>query len=199
MRRRRRSPRSRLLLIVAALTSLVIGYYFGQYWQRRPLAGLSAVMYPAGQAVAYPDLPGLAPEEADATTPWRLFITADTGVPACREFLTHYAFVINRLAAAPSIQSRLRLTVLAYDQPDAAAIEAFAGGSGWAEVVSGAPAELDKLAGQLGILPAGDDWCGPLNDNAILVSPRRESWALIPREPAAIMARNIRTIIEFVE
>jgi hypothetical protein len=33
----------------------------------------------------------------------------------------------------------------------------------------------------------------------VLVSPRQEAWALIPHEAPAAMARNIRTIIEFVE
>jgi len=32
----RRSPKARLILILAALSSLVGGYYLGQYWQCRP-------------------------------------------------------------------------------------------------------------------------------------------------------------------
>lgn len=198
MRRRRRHPRSRLLLTLAALLSLVVGYYLGQYWQRRPLHDLSAVVYAAGRPIDYPVALGITDDPPSAPS-WRLFVTADTREPACRALLGHYAFVINRLAAAPRVQSRLRLTLLAYDRPDETTAAAFAGGSDWAEVISGTRADLDTLAGQLGILPTGSEWCAALNGNAILVSPRHESWALIPHEAPASMADSIRTIIEFVE
>jgi len=51
---RRRRPGIRLLLILAALASIIAGYYLGQYWQRRPLAELSARIYPAGRPVEFP-------------------------------------------------------------------------------------------------------------------------------------------------
>lgn len=197
-RRTRRGPGARLVLTLAALASLIVGYYLGQSWQRRPLDGLSAVVYPDGRKLDYPAGLGIADGDAEAGL-WRLFLVADTRRPACRELLRHHGFVINRLAPWPDVQARLRVTLLAYDRPDAAAITALRGGAEWLEVVSADSAALDRLAGQLGIQPAGPDWCSPTQANGILVSPQRRSWALIPHEDTAIMARNLQTIITFVE
>ena len=194
----RRSPKARLILILAALSSLVGGYYLGQYWQRQPLENLSAVVYPAGQQVIFPS--DLAIPGADHASPvWRLFLAADTREPACSQLLDHYSFVFNRLAARPSIQARLRLSVLAYDLPDAAAQHAFTAAREWVDVITGDQSRLDELSAQLGILPVGNGWCSGNQANASLVSPERRNWALIPHEQAAIMARNIGTIIDFVE
>lgn len=194
----RRGPGKRLVLILAALASIVAGYYLGQYWQRRPLAELTAVVYPAGRRIDYPADLGID-NDPGVSTPWRLFLAVDTGAPACSRLLRHYASVINRLAAWPEIQAQLRLTVLAYDRPDAAAVTAFSGGASWAEVLSAETQSLDRLSGQLGILPDPGNWCAETQANAILVAPDRTSWALIPHEQAAMMAHNIRTIIAFVE
>lgn len=193
----RRSPRTRLILTLAALASVIGGYYAGQYWQRRPLADLAAVVYPAGDPVEFPA--GLGLDGPDAPPLWRLFLVVDTRAPACRELLRHYAGVVNRLAAWPKIQERLRVSVLAYDRPDAAAVTAFSGGAGWVEVFSADPATLDRLGGQLGLLPTSGDWCGRHRAGGILVAPDRKAWALIPYGEAAIMAHDIRTIIDFVE
>ncbi|MCG6966061.1 MAG: hypothetical protein LJE59_06100 [Chromatiaceae bacterium] len=193
----RRGPRARLLLILAALGSLLGGYYLGQYWQRRPLSGLSATVYALGEPLEYPA--GLAIGDARPGRIWRLFLVGDTRIERCSQLVWHYAGVINRLAAWPAIQQRLRVTLLAYDRPDAATIDAFAGGIGWAEVISAAPGQLDALATQLGIRPTDDDWCGAERAGAILVAPDQTAWALIPYEQAAIMAHNIKTIITFVE
>ena len=194
----RRGPGARLVLTLAALASIIVGYYLGQYWQRRPLADLSAVVYPAGQSVEYP--PGLGLDSnLEASPVWRLFLAADTRVPECVRLIRHYAIVFNRLAAWPTIQENLRLTVLAYDGPDATAVTAFSGGVQWAEILSADPRQLDGLSRQLGILPAQDAWCTETGTNAILVAPDGKGWALIPYEQAAMMARNISTIIAFVE
>jgi hypothetical protein len=193
----RRSPRTRLVLTLAALASVIAGYYAGQYWQRRPLDGLAAVVYPAGDPIEFPA--GLGLDAPDAPPLWRLFLVADTRAPQCRELLQHYAGVVNRLAAWPKIQERLRLTVLAYDRPDAAAITAFSNAVGWIEVISAEPAVLDRLSGQLGLLPTTGDWCGRDQAGSILVAPDHEAWALVPFGEAAIMAHDIRTIIDFVE
>ena len=194
----RRSPGTRLILIIAALASVIVGYYLGQYWQRRPLADVSAVVYPTGQAVEYP--PGLGLNaDADTPGPWRLFLPADTRVAGCKQLLRHYATVFNRLAVWPEIQANLRLSVLAYDRPDAAAVTAFTGGVDWVEVFSAGPQRLDPLTRELGIRPDHSNWCSDNAANAVLVAPDHRRWALIPREQAAIMARNISTIIAFVE
>jgi hypothetical protein len=195
----RRSPWTRLILTLAALASVLAGYYLGQYWQRRPLADLSAVIYPAGQSVEYPAGLGIIDTDTDAKGPWRLFLPADTRVTECAQLLRHYASVFNRLAVWPEIQANLRLSVLAYDQPDAAAATAFTAGVSWAEVFSAGPQELDALSRQLGILPDHASWCSATVANAVLVAPDQKRWALIPYEQAAIMAHNISTIIAFVE
>lgn len=126
-------------------------------------------------------------------------MVVDTREPACDRLLRHYALVFNRLAAWPEVQSRLGLTMLAYDQPDAAQIEAFSGGVDWVQILSKERDALDQLSAQLGILPLGQRWCEPVEANAILVSPQLTAWALIPHEQATMMARNIATIVHFVE
>ena len=194
----RRAPGIRLILTLAALASVIAGYYLGQYWQRRPLADLPAVVYPAGQLVDYPA--ELFTDAGDgAPGPWRLFIVADTREAECERLLRHYGLVFNRLAARPKIQANLRLSVLAYDQPDNDAARAFTGGVNWAEVLSAPPQELDALSQQLGILPDHASWCSAAAANAVLIAPDHRRWALIPHEQAAIMANNISTIIAFVE
>lgn len=194
----RRGPGRRLVLTLAALVSLIAGYYLGQLWQRQPLAGLSAIVYPNGKALTYPAGTGLPDQGADDNH-WRLFVVGDTGAAACSDLLRHYALVINRLAHRPKLQPRLRLTLLAYDQPDAAAGAAFAGNVDWVEVISAPSATLDALSGQLGIAPVTDGWCSAVQGNAILVAPDAVAWALIPYEQTAIMAHDIATIIDFVE
>lgn len=192
----RRRVLSRLLLTVLALLTLIAGYYLGQYWQRRPLQDLSAVVYPSGRAIRYPDgLPRLTDPASNGA--WRLFLTADTRAPACAAVLRDMRFLYNRLAAWPDLQARLRVTVLAYDAP--AQPPDPSAGAEWIDMLGAAPPTLDRLAGQLGILPTGNDWCSDHQASAILVSPHNEAWALIPYEQPAIMADNVRTIIQFVE
>lgn len=190
-----RRPRTRLLLTLAALLSLIVGYYLGQYWQRRSLGELSAVVYAAGRTVDLQAFEMLA----DRQPAWRLFVAVDTTEPACAELLRDYAFARNRLAPAPDIQRNLRLTLLAYDQPDDAQTAAYSDDADWVDVISAEPRRLDSLAAELGILPTAGHWCRPTQSNAILVSPQAEAWALIPREQPAQMAGNIRAVIEFVE
>ena len=89
---------------------------------------LSAVVYPAGRQIVSPRiwrsrrgtcLIRMAP------VPGRRYSR-----PACSRLLDRTSFVFNRLAARPSIQARLRLSVLAYDRPDAVAQQAFTAGRG---------------------------------------------------------------------
>lgn len=190
-------PKTRLLLTLAALASLIVGYYLGQYWQRQPLQDLSAVVYPDGSKVNYPAELNLSTANDNAY--WRLFISVDTGQPACENLLNHYTLVLNRLAAQPRIQQNLRLTALAFNQPSPETAELYRAQRDWLDVLSSEHKILDGLAQDLGIAPISDNWCEPMQANAILVAPDHRRWALIPHEQAAIMAHNIRTIIEFVE
>ncbi|MDJ0739267.1 MAG: hypothetical protein QNJ91_06095 [Gammaproteobacteria bacterium] len=194
-RSRRRGPGRRLVLTLAALASLIAGYYLGQAWQRQPLADLTAVVYANGRAIDYPA--GLA--IADAAPAWRLFVAADIREPACTGLRRDYALVINRLAHRPDIQQRVRLSVLAYDRPEPERVALFTGGHDWVDVISADRATLDGLAGQLDMRPAGGAWCTGPRAAATLVAPDATAWALIPHEAAAIMARNIITLIDFVE
>ena len=130
---KRRGRGTRLVVTLAALASLILGYYAGQYWQRRSLSDLSAIVYPSGQRIdTIDELTALA----SADPAWRLFLVADTRAPACAALLRHFAHVFNRLAAWPDIQANLRLSLLAMDEPNEAAITAFTAGVSWAEVVS---------------------------------------------------------------
>ena len=194
----RRGPGRRLVLTLAALASVIVGYYLGQLWQRQPLADLSAVVYPNGRALTYPAEIELSADDA-ANGMWRLFLVGDTGAPACRDLLRHYALVINRMAHRPKLQPRLRVTLLAYDRPDAAARAAFTAGADWVDVIAAPRPALDRLSDQLGIAPITEDWCTSVQANAVLVAPDAVAWALIPYEQTAIMAHDIATIIDFVE
>lgn len=195
--RPRRSPRARLLLTAAALASLLAGYYLGQYWQRRALDDLSAVVYRDGQRVDYPDALALGPASDDS--PWRLFVVADTRQERCREALPQFGLMMNRLAAWPSIQPRVRVSVLAYDQPTLTRAEQLRGGAPWLEILGAATPELDRLTGTLGILPDPLRRCVPDQLNGILVDPDRRRWALIPFEDPRTMAHNVQAVIQFVE
>lgn len=190
-----RTPRTRLLLTLAALASLLLGYYIGQYWQRQPLAELSAVVYPSGRAVDFE----LHPALSDAAPAWRLFVNVDTNSDDCQRLVRDYAFMRNRLASAPHVQQQLRLALLAYDEPTDEQTATLIGNAGWIDVISASPGALDRLAAELGNLPTSPNWCDRHQGNAILVSPQREAWALIPHELPETMAHNVRTIIEFVE
>lgn len=193
---KRRGRGTRLVVTLAALASLILGYYAGQYWQRRSLSDLSAIVYPSGQRIdTIDELAALA----SADPAWRLFLVADTRAPACAALLRHFAHVFNRLAAWPDIQANLRLSLLAMDEPNEAAIAAFTAGVSWAEVVSADPHQLAQLSRELGIAPGGSDWCGENQRTGALVSPARRRWALLPYEPAPAMARNLRHIIAFVD
>lgn len=194
-RARRRRPRSRLLLIVAALASIIVGYYAGQYWQRRPLEGLSVQVFDQGRPITYPEQFGIGFDNRH----WRLFLAVDTRQPACRELLRHFALVVNRLAAWPKVQARLRLTLLAYDQPGSNAIAAFTGGVNWVDVVTADAGSLDAVTQQLDIQPHGTIWCSEGTAGGVLVAPKHRAWARIPMEPAAVMARNIAGVVGFVE
>jgi hypothetical protein len=195
--RPRRSPQARLLLIVAALGTLIAGYYLGQYWQRSGLDGLSAVVYRDGQIVAYPQSLGLDSDRTD--TPWRLFVAADTRVADCQKALRRFGLMMNRLAAWPGIQPRVRVSVLAYDQPNLTSAERTRGGAPWLEVITAPVPDLDRLSSSLGILPDPARWCSPAQLNSILVEPDRRRWALIPFEDPQTMAHNVQAVIQFVE
>jgi hypothetical protein len=195
--RPRRSGRARLLLISAALASLLGGYYLGQYWQRQPLADLSAVVYREGRQVDFPPAAGIV---ADPSTdgPWRVVLVADLQDESCQALLQQWAMVRNRLAGWPGIQRRLRLTVLDYTTiaTDPAQLPIAAD---WVELIRLEPVSLDALAGTMGILPGPQDRCRAMQANAILVAPDLRRWALLPSGQATIMAHDIAIIVQFVE
>lgn len=198
MRARPRRPGwARLLLISAALASLIGGYYLGQHWQRQPLAELSAVVYPHGRPVDFPTTAGIIAEASD-DAPWRILVATNLEIDACRDLLRHFALVRNRLAGWPDIQHRLRLTLLDFAPAATRELEGLIAGD-WMERPPLARAELERLAATLGILPDAAGWCGPGQDNSILVAPDLHRWALLPLEQPAIMADNIATIVQFVD
>lgn len=197
LQRRRRRPAQRFIVISVAIATLVVGYYLGQYWQRRPLSDISATLYDGKQHLQIPERLA-APSDSDGHG-WRLYIVADTGAEACRQLLRSYALMFNHLAVHPKIQSDLKVVVLAYDHPDADAETAFTGGVTWAELLIGDPDAMDQVTTQLGLSTLGLARCSLGNDDAVLVGPDNAIWALIPHEEPDIMARNLNTIIDFVE
>ncbi|MGB5736098.1 MAG: hypothetical protein WBM40_16800 [Thiohalocapsa sp.] len=195
--RPRHSPRARLLLTLAALGSLLVGYYLGQYWQRQPLDQLSAIVFEDGKPI---ELPGSLVLTTPAEPPvWRLFVAVDSQVDACRSAMRQFAFMMNRLAAWPKIQARVRVTALAFDNPSVEQAEAFAGGTRWVEAVNIPKPQLERLVDELGIQPDTAQWCVPTQLNGILVAPDSKRWALIPYEDPETMAYNVQAVIQFVE
>jgi len=198
MRQRpRHSPRARALLTLAALGALLVGYYLGQYWQRQPLSELTAIVYTDGAPVDIPD--ELVPADGRDAETWRLYLVADTTRERCRAALPRFGLMMNRLAAWPSIQPRVRLTVIAYDGPSSDAALKFKGGAPWVDVISADPVSLDALSGDLGILPDPLQWCEETQLNSVLVAPDGRRWALIPFEDPKTMAFNVQAVIQFVE
>ena len=198
MRQRpRRSPRARLLLTAAALIALIAGYYLGQFWQRQGLDQLSAVVFRDGKRVAYPESLALDPGPDDRV--WRLFLVVDTGRDDCLAAIRRFGLMINRLAAWPDIQPRVRVSMLAYDRPSLTRAEQLRGGAPWLEIVSAPASDLDRVSGPLGLLPDPARWCAPSQLNGILVDPDQRRWALIPYEDPKTMAYNVQAVIQFVE
>ncbi len=185
------------MLTAAALAALIGGYYLGQFWQRQALDELSAVVFRDGQRIAYPDALALADDPDEAV--WRLFLVADFDSETCRTALRRLGLMINRLAAWPSIQPRVRVSVLAYDQPSLTRAEQLRGGAPWLEIISASTTDLDQLSGPLGLLPDPLRWCAPSQLNGILIDPDRRRWALIPYEDPKTMAYNVQAVIQFVE
>ena len=195
--RPRHSPRARLLLTLAALGALLVGYYLGQYWQRQPLSRLSAVVFEDGKPIELPSSLSLT-TSAEAPV-WRLFVAVNTQVDACRGAMRRLGLMMNRLAAWPKIQARVRVTALAFDNPTAEQVDAFAAGATWIDTVAIPKPELERLASDLGIQPDTSRWCAPTELNSILVAPNHTRWALIPYEYPETMAYNVQAVIQFVE
>lgn len=189
-----RRPTTRLGLTLLALATLIAGYYLGQYWQRRPLQDLTAVVYASGRPLALPE--DRFPPGDDA---WRLFVAGRPASPACAGLLRDYAFVRNRLAAVPGVQARLRVVMITVDGSGDDPDDGPAAGADWIDLLAIPHSTADRLAGELGLGPNGSATCTGEDAAGILVSPRQEAWARIPYEQPAAMARNIRGVIEFVE
>jgi hypothetical protein len=195
--RPRHGPRVRLTLTAAALAALIVGYYLGQHWQRQPLDGLSAIVYPDGQPIDWPE--GLDPAADEASRIWRLFLVADRKAADCQAAMRRFGLMMNRLAAWPTIQSRVRLTVITTDPPGDPDSESLAAGAAWMDVVRTNPVDRERLVAGLGLRPDPARPCTPEQLNSILVAPDQRRWALIPFEEPSRMAFNVQAVIQFVE
>ena len=198
MRDRGRPRAKRLVVTLAALLSLIVGYYLGQQWQRQPLVDLSATVFANGIAIDYPD--GLQrPDSFIDADAWRLFMAFDSRIPACKERLQQALLAMNRLASRPDLQGRTRLTLLLYNDAGSATRDGLRGSDERIEILAGNAAELDEITGRIGTLPLPSRWCAADAGGLALVSPDHEAWALLPWERPASMAHNIATIVEFLE
>lgn len=182
-------------MTLAALASLIIGYYLGQAWQRQPLSDLSAIVYANGRPVDYPA--EFRPAHDD--TAWRLFVAGDPDAAACTDLRRDFALLINRLAARPELQRRVRLALISFAETPVLGENRFHSGYPWVDLVELDGTQRETLARQLGILPTGEDWCRGTQASGVLVSPDAVAWALIPYERPDIMAHNITSLIDFVE
>lgn len=198
MRDRRRTGGKRLVITLAALLSLIIGYYLGQQWQRQPLTDLSATVYANGVAIDYPK--GLErPAGFHDVDAWRLFMAFDARMPACSERLQQALLAVNRLAPQTTLQARTRLTLLLYNDSEGGVREGLRGERDRIEIITGSNTDLDTITGRVGTLPLRSRWCAADAGGLALISPQHEAWALIPWETPAAMAHNIATIVEFLE
>lgn len=196
--RRKRPPRStsqRLALITAALGTLVLGYYLGNRFQYDELRQSSAIVLEKPVPVDIKLLPPGLRTIAEDPGQWVILLPGEPG-RACDDLLDHYVRVINRLAAWPAVQSRIRLSLLNFSgRAPGTAWQRY----GWARSYPLSKAEVLELTSQLGIAPVGNRWCLDVQATTALLGPGAEVRALLPLDKPAEMAESLRLLLHAMD
>jgi hypothetical protein len=191
--RRKRSPRTplqRVALILAALSTLLLGYYLGNLYRLDELKQHGAVPLDQALPLDTADLPDSLRQSLNDTQQWVIFLAGEPG-QACDRLFDQYVEVYNRLAAYPKIQSRLHLALLTTASDEHHPWPVY----DWAKVYRLTPAQRDKLTSAAGIAPIGNRWCQDVQATAALAGPGASVRALLPLDKPAEMAESLRLII----
>ncbi len=193
--RRNRPPRSalhRFAIISVALCTVLLGYYLGNLYQFGELKNSAAIMYEQPLEL---DTAGLAQPlrgQLEAEDEWLILLAGEPG-RSCDQLLAHYIDVVNRLAAWPNIQERVRLILV--NTGNAPANPAWKSVK-WAHVQPMSEDQMLQLTSQLGIAPLGTRWCEDVQATAALIGPGNQTRALLPLDKPADIAESLRLIIE---
>jgi len=194
MRRKRppRTPLQRLALITAALGTVVLGYWLGNRYQFGELQNSSAILMEQPVEIDTAPLPNDLQTQIKAEEQWVILLAGENG-KACDQLLNHYIEVVNRLAAWPKIQARIRLALLdgsgRVGSPAWQQLE-------WADSHNMQQADILALTSALGIAPIGNRWCKDVQATTALLGPGNVSHALLPLDKPAEIAESLRLIIQ---
>ena len=179
-----RSRFSRFRLIVAALATVIAGYYLGQLYQqhRWKQQGIRVLDNPVRL-----EQPGLSGH-------WTLLIPGEPD-PSCEQLLREFTQTVNRLAAWPKLQSRIRLHLLASRAPAGQSLWHFVP---WASVQWSEPPARRELLQQLGFAQTAPPWCGA-DAHLALTGPDQRLYALVTLDKPSRMAESLRQLIDTLE
>ena len=189
--RTQRSPLQRFAIFIFALCILALGYYLGNRYQASGLHNISAIVLDIPVVVPAETLPQPLRKQIEAEDQWVVLLPGENG-KACDELLTHYIEVVNRLAAWPKIQARIRVALLdtagRAGSPAWQAIE-------WADSHNMSQTSILALTSTLGISPVGNRWCRDVQATAALIGPGNTARALLPLDNPAEMAESLRLLV----
>ena len=197
MRRNRppRSPLHRFAIISVALSTVVLGYYLGNRYQFGELQNSAAIMLEQPLDADASRMPRELVELMEVEGSWVIVLPGETGA-ACDQLLAHYIEVVNRLAAWPDIQSRVRLALLqTTTRPPSTAWQNVT----WASTHTLPEADMLALTGNLGIAPIGNRWCQDVQGTAALLGPENRAYALLPLDNPSDIAESLRLIITVLD
>ncbi len=191
------SPVSRLLLIIGAIGLFVVGYYWGNQYQRTgteapPISGI--LVLPPQQLPDF-DLTNPFDEHLSLSSfvgDWIILTFADLSQAQGHLAVNRLIQTYNSLAAEPQLQQSVRMILVATtDAPNLA--RDFSQLSPGFDVLSGEPEELIRLRAALGIQDTMPNTEIPL----FLIDPESELIALFPRDqPPVDIAADLSTINE---
>lgn len=174
---------------------LVFGYYLGNRFQYDELRQSAAILLEQPVAVDTAALPPGLREALEDPHQWVILLPGEPGA-ACDRLLDHYVQVINRLAAWPAVQSRVRLGLLNFtDRAAGSAWQRY----GWARSYPLSEADMLALTSQLGVAPVGNRWCLDVQATTVLVGPGAEARALLPLDKPAEIAESLRLLLHALD
>lgn len=179
--------RSRFRIVVAALATVLVGYYLGQVYQQHRLQQ---------QGITLLDDP--VPVSKEIRLPlsghWTLMLPGEADA-ACEQLLRSMVQMVNRLAASPKLQAQIRLRLLATHAPGSKSLWHFVP---WASVLYLGRDERSRLLESLQLQPLKAGSCGPSAQLA-LTGPDMRLYAHLRLDKPARMADSLRQLIETLE
>lgn len=187
-----RTPLHRFAIVGVALCTVVLGYYLGNRYQYSELQNTAAILFDQPIELDTTSLPKALQSRIEAADQWVILLPGENG-RACDQLLNHYIEVINRLAAWPDIQSRIRVALI--DSSGRTGSLAWQR-VGWAESYNVNQEDMLRLTSTLGIAPVGNRWCRDVQATAALIGPGNEVHALLPLDKPAEIAESLKLMIQ---